>query len=173
MHLLHLLRHAKSSWREDVEDHARAVSKRGQREARRVGRYLPGAVPPIDLVLCSSAVRTRQTLDRVVAGLNPPPRCVVEDALYLADGERLLDRLRQVDESCRSVMLIGHNPGMHNLAVTLAEPEGGGARALLAGKFPTAARASFAVDMRWCELGQRRCRVIAYVTPSALPDEDD
>ena len=173
MHLLHLLRHAKSRWRDDVEDHARPLSKRGQREARRVGRHLPGAVPPIDLVLCSSAVRTRQTLDFVVAGPNPPPRCLVEDALYLADGERLLDRLRQLDEGCRNVMLIGHNPGIHDLAVTLADPEGGGARALLAGKFPTAARASFAVDAPWCELGRRRCRVVAYVPPSALPDEDD
>jgi phosphohistidine phosphatase len=173
MHLLHLLRHAKSSWRDDAEDHARLLSKRGQKEARRVGRYLPGAVPPIDLVLCSSALRTRQTLDLVVAGLDPPPHCVVEDALYLASGERLLDRLRQLDEGCRNVMLIGHNPGIHDLAAMFADPEGGGARALLAGKFPTTARASFAIETPWCELGHRRCRVVAYVTPSALPDEDD
>jgi phosphohistidine phosphatase len=173
MHLLHLLRHAKSSWRDDAEDHARPLSKRGQREARRVGRYLPGAVPPIDLVLCSIAFRTRQTLDLVVAGFKPPPHCLVEDALYLASGEQLLDRLRQLDESCRNVMLIGHNPGIHDLAAMLADPEGGDARALLASKFPTAARASFAIETRWCEFGRGRCRVVGYVTPSALPDEDD
>lgn len=173
MHLLHLLRHAKSSWRDDAGDHARPLSKRGRKEARRVGRYLPGAAPPIDLVLCSSAFRTRQTLDLVVVGLVPQPQCLVEDALYLAHSERLLDRLRQLGEDCRSVMLIGHNPGIQDLAETLADREGGAAHALLAGKFPTAARACFAVETPWRELGRSRCRVVAYVTPSALPDEDD
>jgi phosphohistidine phosphatase len=173
MHLLHLLRHAKSSWRDDVEDHARPLNKRGRAAARRVGLNLPPAVPPIDLVLCSSALRTRQTLDLVVAGFAPAPVCVIEDGLYLADCERLVDRLQQLDEGCRNVMLIGHNPGLHDLAIRLADPDTAAARALLSGKFPTAARASFGIETPWAQLGRGRHRVAAYVPPSALPDEEE
>jgi phosphohistidine phosphatase len=173
MHLLHLLRHAKSSWRDDVEDHARPLNKRGRAAARRVGRNLPHTVPPIDLVLCSSALRTRQTLDLIVAGLAPPPPCVVEDDLYLADCERLIERLHQLDEGCRNVMLIGHNPGLHDLAIRLADPDTAAARTLLSSKFPTTARASFGIDSPWSELGRGRHRVVAYVPVSALPDEEE
>ncbi len=171
MHLLHLLRHAKSSWREDVEDHARPLSKRGREAARRVGRDLPNAVPRIDLVLCSSALRTRQTLDLVLAALGPAPRCLVEDGLYLADCERLIERLRQLDEACGSVMLIGHNPGLHDLAVALADSRLGRVPPPFTAKFPTAARASFAIDAPWSELGRVRHRVIGYATPSSLCED--
>jgi phosphohistidine phosphatase len=173
MHLLHLLRHAKSSWREDVDDHARPLNKRGRAAAGRVGRNLPHSVAPIDLVLCSSALRTRQTLDLVVAGLAQAPACVVEDGLYLADCERLIDRLQQLDEGCPNVMLIGHNPGLHALAMRLADPDTEAARALLASKFPTAARASFGVETPWSQLGRGHHRVVAYVPLSALPDEEE
>ncbi|HMC64868.1 MAG TPA: histidine phosphatase family protein, partial [Gemmataceae bacterium] len=63
MHMLHLLRHAKSSWKGHVEDHERPLNRRGREAARRVGRQLPAATGALDLALCSSALRTRQTLD--------------------------------------------------------------------------------------------------------------
>src|SRR5437868_12167430 len=83
MHRLHLLRHAKSS-RDDGEDRERRLSRRGRDDARAVGRALPQALGALDLVLCSSALRTRKTAELVLAGFAPPPKTLFEDALYLA-----------------------------------------------------------------------------------------
>src|SRR5215469_4971262 len=115
MHQLHLLRHAKSSWDDDADDHARPLNKRGRAAARLVGESLPKAIGALDLVLCSSALRARETAELVLAGFAKPPPVLYEDELYLAGPERLLGRLREVDEAIESVMLIGHNPGLHEL----------------------------------------------------------
>ena len=168
MHLLHLLRHAKSSWKENVEDHERPLNRRGREAARLVAQHLPASVGAIDLVLCSSAVRTRETLDLAISGLAPRPRCVIEDALYLAGRDELIGRLQQLAESDVNVLMIGHNPGLHELAVALAEPDSPRARALASGKFPTAARISLCVAMRWSALGGARHRVVDYVTAGSL-----
>ena len=76
MHMLHLLRHAKSSWKEEVEDHERRLNRRGREAARRVGQQLPAAIGAPDLVLCSSARRTRETIDLVIAGFASAPPSV-------------------------------------------------------------------------------------------------
>ena len=101
MHTLHLLRHAKSSWKEDVEDRERRLNRRGREAARRVGRHLPATVGALDLVLCSSAVRTRETMDLVLAEYRVRPRSMIEDELYAASPEKLMDRLRRLDEDDR------------------------------------------------------------------------
>ncbi len=172
MHRLHLLRHAKSSWDEGVEDHERPLSKRGDRAARLVGESLPAAISRLDLVLCSSAVRARATLDHVLSGFAPTPRCLVEDGLYLAGSAQLLKRLRRLDEAVREVMVIGHNPGLQDLALALADPASHGYPRLAAGKFPTAARVSFAIPAAWSSLGRARYPVVDYATPKSLGDED-
>src|ERR1700757_3366537 len=84
MNMLHLLRHAKSSAKEEVEDHERPLSRRGRKTARRVGKQLSAKLGAIDLVLCSSARRTRETLDLVLDEVSPRPRCLIEDELSLA-----------------------------------------------------------------------------------------
>lgn len=168
MHLLHLLRHAKSSWKDDVEDRERPLNRRGREAARLVGQHLPATAGAIDLVLCSSAVRTRETLNLVLAGFTPRPRCVIEDGLYLADRDELIERLQQLAESQVNVLVIGHNPGLHELAVALAEPDSPRVRALTTGKFPTAARVSLCVATRWAALGGARHRLVDYVTAASL-----
>ena len=164
MHRLHLLRHAKSSRDDAIEDRRRPLSRRGREAARSVGRTLPQTAGAIDLVLCSSAVRTRETLALALAGFAAPPRCLFEDELYLADRNRLILRLQRLCESNDNVLVIGHNPGLHELALALAEPGTPAAGALASGKFPTAARASFCVATRWSALGQGRHRLIGYET---------
>src|SRR5262245_44601166 len=121
MHMLHLLRHAKSSWKEEVEDHERRLNRRGREAARRVGQALPAAVGAIDLVLCSSARRTRETMELVVAAFPAAPLSVLEDELYEASKGELTDRLRRLDEEIGNVLLIGHNPGLHELAMAIAD----------------------------------------------------
>src|SRR5205814_1509947 len=82
MHMLHLLRHAKSSWKEEVEDHERRLNRRGREAARRVGLALPATIGKLDLILCSSARRTRETMELVFAEFVVRPRSVAEDELY-------------------------------------------------------------------------------------------
>ncbi len=170
MHHLHLLRHAKSSWEEGVDDHDRPLSRRGRDEAGRVGRDQPAALGRVDLVLCSSAERTAETMRLALAGFRPPPRVVIEDGLYLASAARLLQRLARLDEAEETVLLIGHNPGLHELALALAAPEGKRYRALAGGKFPPAVRASFTVAGPWSALGSSRHKLEAYVTAKSLGD---
>jgi phosphohistidine phosphatase len=172
MHRLHLLRHAKSSRDERVEDRDRRLSRRGREDARAVGRTLPRALGSLDLVLCSSALRTRETTELVLADFTPQPKIQFEDGLYLAGPAALLGRLTQLDEIAGTVLVIGHNPGLHELALALALPEGKAYRGLAQGKFPTTARAGFAVDGPWSQLGKTRHRLTDYVTVKSLDGRD-
>jgi phosphohistidine phosphatase len=167
--MLHLLRHAKSSWKEDVEDRERPLSRRGREAARRVGKHLPAMVGALDLVLCSSALRTRETLDLVLAGFSPRPRSMIDAELYAASQERLIERLRGLAEEDVNILLIGHNPGLHELAISLAETSSPNFHSLASGKFPTAARASFQVSVPWSALGSAPHTLIDYVTLGSLP----
>jgi phosphohistidine phosphatase len=172
MHMLHLLRHAKSSWKDDVDDRDRRLNRRGREAARRIARHLPAAVGALDLVLCSSARRTRETLDLVLAEFTSRPRSLIEDELYEANREKLMARLRRLGEEDRNVLLIGHNPGLHELAVALADTHSPRFPALSSGKFPTAARVTFRVPERWSMLGPSRCELVDYVTAASLPAEE-
>jgi phosphohistidine phosphatase len=172
MKMLHLLRHAKSSTKEGDDDYDRPLSGRGRKAARRVGKALSAKLGAIDLVLCSSARRTRETLSLVLDAFSPAPRTSIEDGLYLASREKLMARLGRVDARDANVLLIGHNPGLHELAVALADEHSPAFRALASGKFPTAACVSFRVPADWSVLGSSRYELISYVTPESLADEE-
>lgn len=171
MHMLHLLRHAKSSWKEDGEDHERPLNRRGREAARAIGRGLPAAIGALDLVLCSSARRARETLDLVLAGFAPRPHVLIERGLYLASRERLLERLRGLSEEDGTVLLIGHNPALFELALAFAAPEAPVFAALCGGRFPTAARAGFRVETGWAALGRPRPALVDYAVPGPLSEE--
>lgn|SRR6185295_4057690 len=117
------------------------------------------------LVLCSSARRTRETLDRVSAALGPA-EILIEPDLYGASSEDLLQRLREVPDEVESVMLVGHQPAIQDLALRLAA-EGPELEALR-GKFPTAALATLTFEGDWSELGQQGSQLAAYVKPKQL-----
>lgn len=168
MPLLHLLRHAKSSSDRDEPDPARRLSRGGRDAARQVGRHLAASLDGLDLVLCSTARRTRETLELVLAELGPPPPTRTEEALYLASPETLLRLLRQLGAETERVLVIGHNPGLHELALALADPASPDFAALASGSFPTAARASFRLEAPWPEIGSAAVPLIAYVTPKSL-----
>src|SRR5215471_3225928 len=91
---LYLLRHAKSSWDDPaLADHDRPLAPRGRKAAKRIGARLRSDETPVSLVLCSSALRARETVDLVA----PPGTIEIEDGLYGASADELLQRLRQVD----------------------------------------------------------------------------
>ncbi len=119
------------------------------------------------LVLCSPSLRTRQTLEAVEASLGK--RCAVKvvSQLYAASEQELLERLQALPKSVSSVMLVGHNPGLHNLALVLASR--GADLAQLEEKFPTGALATLAVHSdSWTALGPGEAELVDYVVPTQL-----
>jgi phosphohistidine phosphatase len=124
-----------------------------------------------DIVLVSSARRTLQTLE----ALTPfEDGALIEpmDALYLAPWSRLLDELRRVPETARSVLLIGHNPGLHDLALALAGPvslaRGGPEAKRLAEGYPTGALAEFTIASSWRQLEAGGARLVRFLAPRDL-----
>src|SRR5262245_8370555 len=140
MHTLYLLRPAKSSWADpSLPDHERPLAPRGLRDAKRIGKHLvPHGIEP-ELVLCSSAERTRERVELVRPALGARSTVRLETELYAASSDELLDRIRAVPEAVASVMLIGHNPGLQDLALVLSSA--GTELGRLKVKFPTAALA--------------------------------
>jgi phosphohistidine phosphatase len=122
--LLYVLRHAKSSWDDPtLDDRDRPLASRGRRDAQRLAGFLQRESVAPALVLCSSSLRTRQTLAAILPSLEGDIQVLVADGLYGADVEQLLERLRALPDSVPSVLLIGHNPGLHELVLRLAPGE--------------------------------------------------
>jgi phosphohistidine phosphatase len=118
------------------------------------------------LVLCSSARRTRETLEGVGPGFAGEPEVRIEEGLYHASEYDLLERLRDVPDDAPSVMLIGHNPAIERLALDLAR--GGASLADLARKYPTGALAVLELDRGWRELEHGSAQLTGFVTPREL-----
>lgn len=155
-----LLRHAKSSWDDpELADHDRPLAPRGRRAGDRMARWFSENGVRPDLVRCSTALRAHGTLDLVHGELEAPP-VELDARLYHASGGELLELLRATSEDVNDVMLIGHNPGLRDLACTLAPP---GPEA-----FPTAALAELRFDERWRDL-RAGCAILErLVLPRAL-----
>jgi phosphohistidine phosphatase len=164
---LYLLRHAKSSWDDpDIPDRDRPLSPRGLRACELVAEYLRRQEITPWLVLCSSSTRTRQTLEGVSAGFSYPVAALVEHGLYGAGAADLLDRLRLVDGSVASVMLVGHNPAIQELAANLVRPTTSGEA--LGDKFPTGALATLELARTWTELAPGSATLTEFVNPREL-----
>ena len=157
-----LLRHAKSSWDDPaLSDHDRPLAPRGLRATAAMAEHLRSDDTKVDLVLCSSALRARETLERLGDTLGDADTSV-EDELYGAGDDELLDRLRRVPPEVESVALIGHNPGLHDLAVGLTRA----GRKLE--RYPTGALAVLEFDGAWSELDSGRTRLVSFVKPKDL-----
>ena len=121
MKTLLLLRHAKSSWGDaSLPDRERPLTGRGERAALVLGGYLAQKQLVPDAILCSPARRTRETLRRVLAQLPAPPLPRVEEDLYLASAPALLERVQALEPELGAVLVLGHNPGLEELARALA-----------------------------------------------------
>ncbi len=170
MRRIYLLRHAKSSSdKTDIADFQRPLAPRGMRAVNELCVHMEETAVRPALVVCSGAVRARQTMAGIETALGDA-EVVVEDALYLLGTTGLLDRLRRVDAGVRSVMLVGHNPGMHELAVALM---GRGDAALadrLRGALPTGALVTLDWDDTggWRDLAPGMCDLYGFVCPKDL-----
>ena len=170
MKSLFLLRHAKSDWGEPRRaDHDRPLNPRGQRAARLLGDHLAHLGFRPDLVLCSSARRTRETLEGLRPGLAGTPRVEIDRALYLAEAMGLLELLAGLDDAVNEVLVIGHNPGIAELAVGLAGDGDAATLAELRRKYPTAALTQLRLaGETWADVGLGCGRLLAFTTPKGL-----
>ena len=174
MHQLLLMRHAKSSWDDPaLSDHARPLNRRGQRAAEAMRRAIQDLGLAPDLVLVSSSRRTLQTLEALEPWADTP---LVEpmDAIYLATAPALLQVLRGVADTVRSVMLMGHNPGLHELEMLLVGTHGmahlDSTLRRLAEGYPSGALAEFSVAGPWSGVGNGGERLVRFLCPRELPD---
>ncbi|MFB7509189.1 SixA phosphatase family protein, partial [Streptomyces broussonetiae] len=122
-----LFRHAKADWPQ-VSDHDRPLAERGRMDAAVAGRKLADTGIAFDLALCSTAVRTRETWKLAVHELPERPRTVYEERVYEASPGELIALLNETPDDVRSVILIGHNPGIQGLAEVLSGSAEGDAR---------------------------------------------
>jgi phosphohistidine phosphatase len=174
MKRLYILRHAKAAMGEPgQDDHARALTLRGVADAEAVARYLRknGARP--DRVLVSTSARTVQTADLVLRELELPPRADYRDGLYLAEPGKILGMLQAAPAKAEAVMVVGHNPGLEELAALLArEPvrrKERERRDVLEEKFPTAALAVLDFDIdRWRDIQPGEGKLVDFVRPKVL-----
>jgi phosphohistidine phosphatase len=174
---LYLLRHAKSDHPAPevaMKDHARALSARGQKAATSLGAFFASQVTPIDRVYCSTAKRTRETFDLIRAGLDNPA-VSFRDSLYLSPCDDLIAFIQAIPEPIKSTMIIGHNPGLHDLALTLIGRSGKNQSKMLEKlrtKFPTGGLCVLSFDIAsWKKIGAGLGTLTSFVRPRDL-DQD-
>jgi phosphohistidine phosphatase len=172
MHQLILLRHAKAA-RETAEtsDHDRPLTAEGRRAAGAVGQAMRKAGLSPDVVLVSSALRTQETLDALetAAVWEERPNIDTLPGLYMATHTQIRDYLRDLPETVRSALVVGHNPGIQELAQILAGPATGRPElARLADGYPPAALSEFLVTTPWRKLGQGTAALQRFLQPADL-----
>jgi len=155
-HALILLRHAKSDWSGGEADRHRPLAKRGRRQASEAGRWLAESVDGIDLALVSPAERARSTWELASAELDVPPPTRFEERVYAASGSGLLGLVRELPEDVGTVVLVGHNPGVEDLAERLV-----GAWVHM----PTSALAVLRVPGAWSTAGDTTAELMASGRP--------
>lgn len=159
-HTLILLRHGKSDYPVGVPDIERPLADRGRREAALAGAWLAEHCPPVDLVLCSTATRTRQTLE--CTGVDAPVRFLA--ALYQSRAADYRTLIATTPEDVGTLLVIGHEPRISRTAVELADPHSA-LTAQLAVKYPTSAVAVLSSALGWAELELQPAEILAFHVP--------
>ncbi|MDX1541859.1 MAG: histidine phosphatase family protein [Geminicoccaceae bacterium] len=170
MRTLCLLRHAKSSWEDpSLDDHDRPLAERGRDAAPRIGAWLRERQIRPDLVLLSSAARTRETWTLTAPSLASSAPTETRADLYLAEPAQLLRVVQETRDAVSTLLLIGHNPGLDRFADSLVSDGKEKPRRRMRRKFPTAALAliTFRVDA-WPEVAPGSGTLEAFVRPKDL-----
>ena len=176
MKRLSLLRHAKSSWNEAYkDDFDRPLNQRGRQAAPIIGDYINDHIGRPDLILCSAAMRTRETQDLILPFFTIKPETKISKDLYLASPTTILSHVSAAAEQYSHIMVIAHNPGLHMLALDLADTarSRSGDLQRLARKFPTAALAHYEfISQNWRSSLTKKGALRAFVTPKDLDNND-
>ena len=171
MRTLIFLRHAKSSWAlPGINDFDRPLNERGNKAAPQMANWLASEGIKLDVIVCSSAKRTRETLAHMQPRLSQEVATILEPNLYLASSATLFECAAKLDDGYETAMLLAHNPGLHDAALssltTASRRESGEMRS----RFPTCACAIISLPIdRWSEITTDIGELNAYMTPKGLP----
>lgn len=171
MKTLSLLRHAKSSWDDPVErDFDRPLNGRGHRAARRMGEWLREHEPSFDQVTASPALRIRQTIEGVEAGLNAKLKPAFDKRIYMASAASLFELIQETPDDVGHLLLIGHNPGLEDLLLLATEGDSSVLRGEAEVKYPTATFATIELPIdSWAKAEERISgRLKAFIRPRDL-----
>jgi phosphohistidine phosphatase len=166
---LMLLRHAKSAWPESVEDHERPLSGRGRQAASLMGRFMAdrGLLP--DMAFVSTARRAQETWQLLSPAFPELVRRRDERRIYESSAEAILKVIKSTPPSVGVLLVVGHNPGLQNLALLLAGPEPSAAVGQLRKKYPTAGLAVIDLDgHNWKKLAEGGGRLVRFETPKSI-----
>lgn len=160
-----LLRHAKSDWKEELEDIERPLAEKGKKSASRLGQWLIENKIEPDYILISPAQRTQQTFKRLKFNKDTST-AVIEDTLYLATLDQLIDVLQKIPSHYEKVMIIGHNPGLEELAQYLeSERHCDDCDTRL---FPTGSLAHFVLPSNWQKLSAGSGKLVQFIRPKDI-----
>ncbi len=158
-----LMRHAKSAYPDGVVDHDRPLAPRGQREAGLAGDWLRSQLATIDLALCSTATRTRETL--ACTGIDAPVHYV--ERLYDATCGIVIEQINAVADEVSTLLVVGHEPTTSELALRLADRHTANNTAAerISVKFPTSAIAVLHLDGSWADLELGSAQLVDFHVP--------
>lgn len=169
MRRLLLMRHGKADRHSAGGDRERPLTRRGEEDARRVGEFLRQEGMTPDLAVASNARRAKQTLERALEAFPQHVIHLIENTIYLASVDRLVEVLRQTPDKVTTLLAVGHNPGFAELAYWLAGKGDAGDIALMREKYPTAALAILDFEAaHWGEVRKGSALLNRFVTPARL-----
>ena len=159
-----LIRHAKAEAM-GSSDSVRALAARGRQDAPAVGRWLKAQGIEPDLVVVSPAKRTRQTWELALAEIGSTPRSTIDPRIYDNTTRDLLEVIRESGSDATTLAIVGHNPSIEDVAVTLDDGDGPASREEMRGKFPTSGVAVLSVHCDWEDIGPERATLDQFVVP--------
>ena len=172
MRRLMLLRHAKAVPQGTLADENRPLTERGHSDTAKIAEFAASRELVPDLALVSPAIRTRETWDLFAPRLPAQPMLRIEPRLYAASAERILSLVRETPADVRTLLLVGHNPGLEDLARTLTGSGDTNALMRFGGAMPTASLAVIDLGGGWTNLQPRTSRLEFFVTPKSLGAND-
>lgn len=172
MKTLYLLRHADAAPDSALPDDDRPLTDEGKRSAGRLADFMRREGLRPDVVLCSTARRTRETWERLAPRVGEDATVIYEEQLYGASVRRLLEVVGRVADSAERLLVVGHNPGLEDLAGHLTDGDGGDST--LGSGFPAGALAVLEAHVsQWKDLEEGRCALVGFTEPRHLEDPDE
>ncbi len=160
-----VVRHAKSAWPVGVPDSARPLGPRGLRDAPRMGQRIRDLVGAVDVVVVSPTQRTGETWALMSGPLEATGPVRTDPRIYDAWGANMIDLVRELPDEARTAMILGHEPGVSELVLTLSGSGDQGLRGRVATKFPTCAVALLATQGPWATVRPGCASLEVFTTP--------
>ena len=159
---IYVLRHAKSSWdNSNLSDFERPLADRGISDAKKMSKFLKDMNIKIDKVLCSNAIRAKETFDLTADGFNfEIDKATYLDKLYFGDTTIIIKDLKELDESLNNILIVGHNPTLHYLVEILTNES--------INRFTTCNLATISHDGEWVSLNSQQCSLKSLIRPKEL-----